>query len=257
MEEGQVTTAVDADHPYVLVVTVDRLPVNALNPGQYRRITQVFESLVDRPEIRCAILTGAGDRVFIGGADVKQLSTRTVEGTIERSVLARRAFAAVRECAVPVVAAVNGSAVGAGFVFATCCDLMVSSARAKFALPEIDVGVLGGTRHVSRVVPGKLLRLLALTGRRIGPEVLERFGAVHEIVPPGEVMAAAFRLADEISTKSPAIVRLMKESINLTESMPLNDGYRVEQLFTTLATELPDSKEAALAFLEKRAARYD
>lgn len=257
MEAGRLLVEPHPANPHVLVIQIDRPPVNAMSAEIYRALIDTLGALAEQRTIRCVILTSTGDRAFIAGADVGQLSQRTVETALSGSFLSRRAFGAVRDCAVPIVCAVNGAAIGAGMVIASCCDLIVCAENAKFALPEVDVGVLGGTRHVARILPEKIVRMLALTGRRIGPDVLERFGAIHAVVPADRLMQTALELASEIAAKSPAIVRLMKEAMNLTESMPLPEGYRVEQLFTTLATELPDSKEAARAYLEKRRPTFD
>jgi enoyl-CoA hydratase len=241
-----------SDHPGVLMVTINRSPVNALSLELFRRLRDVFAS-VDQthPDARAIVLTGAG-RMFSAGADVKELSERTTEGQIARSVVSRGAFDAIRRCPLPVIAAVNGPAIGAGVVVASCADIILASETATFSLPEVLVGVMGGTRHMARMVPDKMVRYLALTGRKVDARDLERFGGIHEITAPEALLPAAIDLAAAIAANSPTTVALMKEAINLTEDMPLNEGYRVEQLFTTLASSMPDSKEAASAFLEKR-----
>jgi enoyl-CoA hydratase len=201
--------------------------------------------------VRCVVLAAAG-RMFSAGADVKELSERTTETALSRSMVSRGCFDAIRRCPVPVVAAVNGHAIGAGAVVASCCDIIVASEDATFSLPEILVGVMGGTRHMARVLPEKMVRYLAMTGRRVDARTVERFGGIQAVVELGKLRDTALDLAKEIATRSPSTVRLMKEAINLTEDMPLNEGYRIEQLFTTIASSMPDSKEAALAFIEKR-----
>lgn len=252
MQDGAVTIAEAPGHPGVLVVTIDRAPVNALSLAQFHRLRDVF-STVERthPEARAIVLTGAG-RMFSAGADVKELSERTTQSQFDRSVVSRGTFDAIRRCPIPVIAAVNGPAIGAGVVVASCADIILASQAATFSLPEILVGVMGGTRHMARLVPDKVVRLLALTGRKVDAGYLERFGGIHEVLAPDALLPAAIALAGEIAGNSPMAVRLMKEAINLTEDMPLDEGYRVEQLFTTLASSMPDSREAALAFLEKR-----
>lgn len=242
-------------HPGVLLVTLNRPPVNALSIALFKELRDVFRSVGEQPQVRCVVLTAVG-RMFCVGADVKELSERTTEGQIARSVISRGCFDAIRRCEVPVVAAVNGAALGAGLVIASSCDLMVASETATFSLPEINIGVMGGTRHSARVLPDKLVRYLALTGRHIDARTLQSYGGVNEVVVPDRLMDAAYDLADEIATKSPAAVRLMKESINLTEDMPVTEGYRVEQLFTTLASSLDESREASAAFVEKRPPRW-
>lgn len=249
-EDGLKLTRPDG-HPGVLLATIDRPPANAFTPELFARMREFFLTIGQQGDVRCIVLTGAG-RMFSAGADVKKLNDRTTEGYIARSVFSRGCFDAIRRCDVPVIAAVNGAALGAGLVVASSCDLMVASEAAYFSLPEVNVGVMGGTRHSARLLPDKLVRYLALTGRRIDARALMAHGGCNEVVPPDRLMDAAFDLADEIARKSPMGVRLMKESINLTEDMPVTEGYRVEQLFTTLASSMDESKEASAAFLEKR-----
>ena len=247
---GLITTEPEA-HPGVLLVTIDRPPVNALSLDLFRGLRDLFQSVGGLTSVRCVVLTATG-KFFSAGADVKELSERTTEGQLARSVISRGCFDAIRRCDVPVVAAVNGAALGAGLVVASSCDIIVAADSATFSLPEINVGVMGGTRHAARVLPDKLVRFLALTGRKIDAHALQSFGGVNAIVAADQLMASAFDIADEIARKSPAAIRLMKESINLTEDLPITEGYRVEQLFTTLASSMDESKEAAAAFLEKR-----
>jgi len=243
---------VHPEDPLVLVVTIDRPPVNALSLDLLRQLRDLFSGLPENhPASRCVVITGSG-KTFSAGADVKELSERSTETQMARSVISRGCFDAIRRCGVPVIAAVNGAAVGAGFVVASCCDIVIASESASFSLPEVLVGVMGGSRHLARLVPDKMVRYLALSGRRVSAQTLASFGAVQEITSPDGLMPAALALASDIAKNSPMAVALMKEAINLTEDMPLNEGYRVEQLFTTLASSMPDSKEAALAFLEKR-----
>jgi enoyl-CoA hydratase len=243
------------NHPGVLLVTIERPPVNALNLVLFRGLRDLFQEAGAMPGVRCIVLTAAG-RMFSAGADVKELGERTTESQIARSVISRGCFDAIRRCEVPVIAAVNGAALGAGMVVASSCDMMVAADSAVFSLPEINVGVMGGTRHSARVLPDKLVRYLALTGRKIDARTLQSYGGVNEVVAAESLMDTAFDIADEIARKSPVAVRLMKESINLTEDMPITEGYRVEQLFTTLASSMDESREAAAAFLEKRDPRW-
>lgn len=238
--------------PGALIVTLDRPPVNAISLVLFKRVKRFFETLdEEHPDCTCIVLTGAG-RMFCAGADVKELSERTVETQMARSVVSRGTFDALRRCPVPVICAVNGPAIGAGAVLASCCDIIVAAEGVNFSLPEILVGVMGGTRHMNRVLPEKTVRYMALTGRKLDAAELCALGAVQEVVPVDNLLSAALAIAADISANSSDATRLMKEAINLTEDMPLTEGYRVEQLFTTMASSMPDSKEAALAFVEKR-----
>jgi enoyl-CoA hydratase len=242
-------------HPGVLLATIDRPPVNAMGIAILRAMRDFFQSVGQDPKVRCIILTAAG-KLFSAGADVKELSERTTEGQIGRSVISRGCFDAIRRCDVPVISAVNGPAIGAGLVVASSCDISIASETATFSLPEVNVGVMGGTRHAARVVPDKLVRYMALTGRKVNAQTMLAHGGLLEVVAPDQLMPAAYDIADEIARKGPMVVRLMKESINLTEDMPLTEGYRVEQLFTTLASSMDESKEASKAYIEKREPRW-
>jgi enoyl-CoA hydratase len=242
-------------HPGVLLATIDRPPVNAMGIAILRVMRDFFQSVGQDPKVRCIILTAAG-KLFSAGADVKELSERTTEGQIGRSVISRGCFDAIRRCEVPVISAVNGPALGAGLVVASSCDISIASETATFSLPEVNVGVMGGTRHAARVVPDKLVRYMALTGRKVDARTMLAHGGLLEVVAPDQLMPAAYDIADEIARKGPMVVRLMKESINLTEDMPLTEGYRIEQLFTTLASSMDESKEASKAYIEKREPRW-
>jgi len=248
--EGLSITRPEA-HPGVLLVTIDRPPVNALSLALFKGLRDLFQTIGAQRDVRAVVLTAAG-RMFSAGADVKELSERTTEGQLARSVISRGCFDAIRRCEVPVIAAVSGAALGAGLVVASSCDLMVASETAVFSLPEINVGVMGGTRHTARLLPDKLVRYLALTGRKIDARTLQAYGGLNEVVAADKLLDCAFGIADEIARKSPAAIRLMKESINVTEDLPITEGYRIEQLFTTLASSMDESKEASAAFLEKR-----
>jgi len=241
----------DERHPGVVLVTIDRPPVNALSIEVYEELANVFESFARNLDARSVVLTGAGNKAFVAGADVKQLSERTVKSSLARSAYTRRAFEAIRYCAIPVTAAVNGPALGAGWVIASVCDLIVASDKALFALPEIDVGALGASRHIARILPEKLMRELALSGKRVDGLFLKQFGAVNEVVPHPDLLIAAYRHADMHAAKSPVLMRLRKEGITLTENIPIDEAYRVEQLYTILAADISDAKEAAKSVATK------
>jgi enoyl-CoA hydratase len=250
--KGRIGAEMSGTAERVLVVTINTPPVNALGLAHFRELRDLFLNVTDRfPKARCVVLTGAG-RAFCAGADVRELSARTTETQVARSVVSRGCFDAIRRCPVPVVGAVNGAAVGAGVVIASCCDLLLASETATFSLPEILIGSMGGTRHTRRLVPDKIMRYMAFTGRKFDAHFLQQHGGINEVLSAEDLLPAALELAAEIATRSPSGVSLMKESINLTEDMPVTEGYRVEQLFTTLASGIPDSAEAGRAYLEKR-----
>ena len=240
-----------ADH--IALVTMDRPPVNAVNAQFHEELMRVFDALSDREDVRAAILTGAG-KIFCAGADIKaRLEREPQPGDFwQHSRRAREAFHSILECRVPVIAAINGPALGAGLGLVASCDLLVASENAVVGLPEINVGLLGGGRHAMRLFPHSKARRMMFTGQRLSGADLYRLGAVEECVPADQLMGAARALAAEIAAKSPVAIRLAKHAMNTIEFMSLRDGYRFEQNMTGELSKSEDSREAMRAFVEKR-----
>ena len=240
----------------IAVVTMNNPPVNAQNAEFNIEMAYAFDMLSDRRDVRVAILTGAG-KVFSAGADLKSRPDRSKPGERwQHNRRARESYHAIRECTKPVIAAINGAALGAGLAVASSCDILVAAEEALLGLPEIDVGLLGGGKHTQRLFPHSTLRRMMLTGYRVPGRELFRLGVVEACVPKDELMPFAMKIAAEIASKSPAAIRLAKRTLNTIEDMTLRDGYRYEQNMTTELGEHPDSAEAQAAFREKRKARF-
>jgi enoyl-CoA hydratase len=257
MEGNGLHTTYPEGHPHILVVTIDRPPVNAATLDLYRGITDVFSDLPGDGKIRSVVLTGAGSRAFVGGADVTTFMTRVPGNSLQQSRISRTAFDSIRECVVPVIGAINGPALGAGLAIAAACDVLIASTNATFGLPEINVGILGGAQHLSLLVPKKQLRWMALSGKRLSAAEMHAFGSLERVVEFEDLLPTALAMADELATKSPPGLRLQKECLNIIEYMGIYDGYHVEQLGTAILSGLPESKEAAAAFIEKRAPKFE
>jgi len=238
---------------HIALVTLDRPPVNAMNAQLQRDVMKVFDALGDMPDVRVAVLTGQG-KVFCAGADIRARAERSGapgEGG-RHNRRARESFHAIVECAVPVVAAVNGAALGAGLALVASADILIASEKAVLGLPEIDVGMLGGGRHAMRLFGHSRTRRMMFTGMRMdGPE-LYRLGVVEDCVAPDKLMDRAMEIAGEIASKSPVAMKLAKQALNAIEFMSLRDGYRFEQNMTAELSKYDDSREAMAAFLEKR-----
>jgi enoyl-CoA hydratase/carnithine racemase len=238
---------------HIGVVRLDNPPVNAHSAQMLADIPIMMDRLSDLDQIRAVVLTGEG-KVFCAGADIKERSggTREAGDHWHTSRAAREAYHSVRECQKPVVAAINGAALGGGLAIAASCDILVASDVGHLGLPEIDVGLLGGQRHAMRLFSHSRLRMMALTGQRVfGPE-LYRTGVVEACVPPGELMEAALTIARSLASKSPIAMRMAKGSLNVIEEMSLRDGYRYEQNLTGELRRTDDSREAMRAFIERR-----
>lgn len=238
---------------HIATVTMDRPPVNAIDTRFQEELTLVFDTLSDRDDVRVAILTGAG-RAFCAGVDIKaRVSRERQPGDIwQHSRRARESFHSILECRVPVIAAINGAALGAGLAIAASCDILIASESALLGLPEIDVGLLGGGRHTMRLFGHSKARRIMFTGQRLSGPELYRLGVVEECVQPDRLMDVSRALAKEIAAKSPVAIRLAKQAMNAIEFMTLRDGYRFEQGMTAELSRYEDSKEAMRAFVEKR-----
>ena len=248
---------------HIATVTIDRPPVNAMNLQLYREIGEAMRSFKDDRNVRVALLTSASPRAFLAGADLRErfaagsgTDVKPPEVVLDRGETARECFWSVLECAVPVVAAVNGAALGAGLAVVACCDVIFASERAVFGLPEINVGLLGGSSHLRRLLGPYRMRQAFLTGERIPAQELHRLGAVARVVSDDALLDEARSFAAEIARKSPIAIRLAKECLIRIDHLPFKDAYRTEQDYTARLNGYEDSREAAAAFLEKREPRF-
>jgi enoyl-CoA hydratase len=217
-------------------VVIDRPPANALARQTYRELKAVFDGLRHRDDISVVILTGAGDRVFCGGRDIKDLQVeRSEPPTIDVGDplrLAREAFWAVRRCAVPVICAVNGAAVGAGLALVAVSDIALAAENATFALTEIDVGVLGAASFAQWMVGPSKARRMLYTAERVPVAEFYRRGGVDSVWPSNELMAETRKLAETIASKNPTAIRMAKASVLRSDTLPLEAAYQTEQDYT-------------------------
>jgi len=234
-------------------VTLDRPPVNAITLAHYQAIGELFEALGQNPAVNCVVFTATGERAFCAGLDLHEFLAAKVEDDPARAAVVRRCFAAVRQCAVPVVAAINGPALGAGTVLAAVCDIRLASTNASFSMPEINVGRCGGGAHLGRLIGQGNLRKLFFTGQPIDAAEALRIGLVEEVLAPETLLARAGELARLIARKSPLGLRLGKASLNEIEDLPVEEGYRIEQGYSTRLMATEDAREATRAVVEKRA----
>lgn len=237
----------------IAVVTLDRPPVNALTMELYRHIAETFEALGDGDGAHCAVFTAAGTRAFCAGLDLNEFLAASADDDPARAAVVRRTFAAVRNCAIPVIAAVNGPALGAGCVLASVCDIRFATDNATFGLPEINVGRCGGGAHLGRLIPQGLLRRMFFTGQAIDAEEAWRAGLVDRIVGQNELLPSVLELAGIVAKKSPLGLRYGKKALDEAEFLPVEEGYAREQEYSTRLMHTEDAKEAARAVVEKRA----
>jgi enoyl-CoA hydratase len=241
----------------IATVLLDRPPVNAISTGLYIDIAAAFAEIGNRTdEIRVAILTGNG-RCFCAGRDLKLTETEVWEARARRT---RAAFSGIYHSAVPVIAAVNGPAMGAGFLMTVLSDIVIASEKAVFALPEIDAGLNMSISTLRRVFNEHQARYLAFTGERVSPDELYRLGVVNRVVPHEELIPEATRVAQVLAAKAPATLRAAKWSGNEVESLSANfeQAYRaIESRVSMSLFATKDRKEAGQAFAEKRAPVFE
>jgi enoyl-CoA hydratase len=238
---------------HIAILTLNAPPVNALTRTLSDELTYMLDRISEVDEIRAVVLTGAG-KVFCAGADLKGRANviKDFGDLPAHSRRTRECFHAIRECAKPVVCAINGAALGSGLAIVASADILVASDKASVGLPEVDVGLLGGCRHAMRLFSHSRLRRMALTGMRVDGAELYRLGIVEACTAPDDLMPTALEIARVIAAKSPVSTRMGKHTLNVIEDMSLRDGYRYEQDMTAQIARTDDAKEAQRAFAEKR-----
>ena len=238
-------------------VVMDNPPVNALTVAGWFELASIVRSLGEDPAVRVLVLRAEG-RGFNAGVDIKEMqATEGYTALIGANRGCYAAFAAVYECAVPVIAAVNGFCLGGGIGLVGNADIIVAASDATFGLPEVDRGALGAATHLARLVPQHKMRAMVYTSATATAAELHQFGSVLEVVEPGELRAAALRVAATIAEKSPTVIRAAKESLNGIDPVDVKRSYRFEQGFTFELNLSGVSDEARDAFVEKRDAEFD
>lgn len=249
----------------IALVTLDRPPVNALDTATLKELTEAFGSFGRDRRTSVAVITGGGSRAFCAGIDLREPQTRrggagsdvaNPADQLDAGRPVRDMFWSIFDCAVPVIGAVNGPAIGAGLGIAAVCDVLIAAEGATFAVTEIDVGRLGAYRHLVRMVGPFVARRMFFTGQAVPPEELHRLGAVEAVVPAEDLVPTALELAGRIAAKSPVALRLAKEAMNRVEFLALKEAYQLEQDYTTRLRGYEDAAEASEAFMEKRPADW-
>jgi enoyl-CoA hydratase len=216
----------------IRVVTMDFPPVNALPVAGWFAVAEALDEASKDMATHVVVLRAEG-RGFNAGVDIKEMQTTSgFDALIGANRGCYAAFKAVYECAVPVVAAVNGFCLGGGVGLVGNADTIVASDDAFFGVPEVDRGALGAATHLARMVPPHLMRTLYFTGRNITAQQLHHHGSVLEVVPRAELDGAAMRVAGEIASKDTRVIRAAKEAINGIDPVDVNRSYRFEQGFT-------------------------
>jgi enoyl-CoA hydratase/carnithine racemase len=244
----------------IAYVTLNRPKVlNALNRGAWDDLRTAFEHARDDATVLGVILTGAGDKAFIAGEDISELTRATALEAEKSSRSGQAVLDLIENLGKPVIAAVNGFALGGGCETAMACTIRVASEHAKFGQPEVKLGIppgAGGTQRLPRLVgKGRALQLI-LSGEMISAQEAYRIGLVNEVVPPASLIARCEAILTQILANAPVAVRFALEAVNKGMETSLSAGLLLEASLFAICAATEDKKEGTAAFLEKRTARF-
>lgn len=242
---------------YVTVNRPDKL--NALNQAVMAELGEAFAALGDDKGVRAVILTGAGEKAFVAGADISELAQQDAVAAKEFALRGQAVLNRIENLGKPVIACVNGFALGGGCELAMACTFRISSENARFGQPEVKLGIIpgyGGTQRLTRLVGKGRAMQLVLAGEMISAAEALRIGLVNEVVPQAELIARAEAICGKIIANAPLAVQYALEAVNHGAEMPLSEALFLEATLFGLCCATEDKNEGTRAFLEKRAAVF-
>lgn len=242
----------------IAVITLNNPPVNALSPEVTAELSAALDELKPNREVRVLILTAAG-KIFVAGANIEIFKHLDRKSGEEYALAVDDMQRKLEEFEWPVIAAINGHALGGGCELAMACDIRIASSRARFGQPEVTLGVIpgaGGTQRLPRLVPVGKAKKILFTGEPITAEEAERIGLVDVVVEPGTELAEAKKLAERILRNAPVAVRFVKKCVNRGLQMPLGDALMMESTLFGELFETSDVREGVDAFFNKRPADF-
>ena len=244
----------------IAYVTVDRPKVlNALNMATMQELKQAFAAIKDDADVRVVILTGAGEKAFVAGADIGELAQHSPVSAKEYTHKGQAVVDAIENLGKPVIACINGFALGGGCELAMACTMRLASENAKLGQPEVKLGLIpgyGGTQRLPRLVGRGIAMQLVLTGEMISAQEAHRIGLVNEVVPAGELIARAEAIAAKIIANAPLAIQYAMEAVNHGLDLPLAEGLFLEATLFGVCCATEDKNEGTKSFLEKRPAQF-
>jgi enoyl-CoA hydratase len=244
----------------ILRLTIDRPKVlNALNAQTVGEINRAFREARDDDAVRAVIVTGGGEKAFVAGADINELAAQTPISGKETAQRGQEVLQFIERFPKPVIAAINGFALGGGCELALACHIRIASENAQMGLPEVTLGIIpgyGGTQRMARLLgKGKALELIC-SGERVKADEAERIGLVNRVVPLEQLLPTCEELAKKIASRAPLAVRAAIEAVVIGSEMPVEEGQLLEATLFGLLCATEDTKEGMRAFLEKRTANF-
>jgi len=261
MKDSYETLKLDRSNDHLLIVTLNRPKAgNSTNTRMGHDLLDLWTSLyIDQHDLRCIVLTGAGDRIFSAGGDLKERNNMTDEQWRQQHALFEKSRLALLECPIPVIAAVNGAAYGGGTETVLTCDFVYAAKRARFALPEVTLGIMPGgmgTQNLPRAVGSRRAKEIILTGKPFSAEEAYEWGLVNKVCENDALMDDVLETARAISDNAPLAIYQAKKSMNVATQVDLHNGYAFEiEAYNRLVTT-EDRLEGVRAFNEKRKANF-
>lgn len=248
------------DHGKVGVIKISRPEaLNALNKQVMNELGELLTTLAKKPGLRACILTGDGEKAFVAGADIKEMESMTAAQAHAMATNGQAVLQKIEDMPFPVIAVVNGFALGGGLELALACDFMLASAKTKWGLPEVTLGLIpgyGGTQRLTRVAGRAVARRVALSGEMFTAQQGEAWGLFTQVLEPADLMPAAMKLAETLASRAPVALGLVKRSINHGDDVSLAEGLKLEAELFAKTFETADRTEGVKAFVEKRPANF-
>jgi enoyl-CoA hydratase len=242
------------------ILTINRpQALNALNAKVISELSAFTHDIKAHADVRCLIVTGAGEKSFVAGADIKEMTARPASEGQHMAAEGQRVFTALEDLPIPTIAAVNGFALGGGLELAMSCDFIIASKTAKLGLPEVSLGLIpgyGGTQRLARFIGKSLARMMVLTGDLYSAEQCEKWGLVAMTTEPADLLPTCLKIANKISERSPRALALAKEAIRRGTDVAQNEGMKIEAELFHAAFNSQDKIEGTTAFVEKRPAKF-
>ncbi|RXM37540.1 crotonase [Chryseobacterium sp. CH21] len=241
---------------YIGTLTINRpQALNALNETVLKELKAVADQIQSNKNIRVLIITGAGEKAFVAGADIKAMQGMTPQEATDFSIMAQAAFNSIEALPFAVIAAVNGFALGGGCELALACDIILASEKAKFGLPEVTLGLLpcfGGTQRLPRAIGLYKAREMVFSGEFYSAEACKEFGFVNRVIAPEELLNETLKLAQTIASRGPVAVAKAKQSLTTGVELHITDGLQQEAVLFGELFDTKDHNEGIGAFIEKR-----
>lgn len=239
-----------------IVVTINRPEkLNALNKQTVAELNEAFQEIHRKEKIKVAIITGAGEKAFVAGADIKEITELDGESGTEFAQRGSAVFRSIEKMSIPVIAAINGFALGGGCELAMACHIRIASTNAKFGQPEINLGIIpgyGGTQRFPRLIGRTNALYYLLSGDMLNAQKAYEIGLISEIVEPDKLMTRAQEIAAALSTKSQIMLKYILQSVEQGLNTNLEEALKIESRLFGKACETEDMKEGTSAFMEKR-----